>query len=90
MARASLAAQLSELREYTARLEIELAGYKAMATATKPARTGFQLSPVSQRRKALAIHFRTAARINKDQEIELYSKVRGVWVAVPTDFVLPH
>lgn len=30
MARKSLSVQLAELREYTARLEIELAGYKAM------------------------------------------------------------
>ena len=42
MARKSLSAQLAELREYTAKLEIELAGFREIATRKSSTKSNFK------------------------------------------------
>ena len=84
---ARLAAENEALRAELSQLRNDLATQAAQAA--QPARAERQAPELSERRtkldalKAFAVKFRCLSRIGADGGIELYSKKRNCWVAVP-------
>ena len=50
----------------------------------------FELSDLGQRRKALSMYYGAQTRIDREGNIEMYSKKRAAWCIVPADHNIPN
>lgn len=74
-----LAAENEALRAELSQLRNDAATQRTKSQAPKSSERRAKLEAL----KAFAIKFRCLSRIGADGDIELYSKKRGCWVAVP-------